>query len=171
MPFEHFDANAPRFDPGTGILKTMGHYHFSAGYHGDVFRGCDLGWEVRDAGTDEHRATSRLFLGDDWLVHLAVAHPLSGRRNYQQLNIQEFDETFTRYLTNLFNFLSDEGVNGPYCLLARVDDLHANDGLKPFFPAVRRKSMSRPAFGERRAIEEAIRTFVKDVRSCSIYGA
>ena len=81
VPGAHYDRSAMPFEPGRGgILATFPHFH-DEGRHGGLFKGCQGGLEVRDATFQDGRSTSRLFVGDDWLIHsLAVIHSASLRR-------------------------------------------------------------------------------------------
>jgi len=167
VPQEHYERGKAAFDPGRSVLKAIRHYHHHNG--GGVFKGCDDGVEVRDETFDEGRATSRFFIGDDWLIHSYVAHPIttdaSGR-----ITVHEFREALARHLRDIQLILDESEIRGPFGVLLAMKNLKRNPKLVWGFPNAHSAAMSRAARVERVDDPDLIERFFEKVRGVSIYG-
>jgi hypothetical protein len=166
VPFEHYDRGREPLDPGRGQPKTFRSYF---GHESPVFKGCDGGLEARDTTLVEGRSLSRLFIGDDWLIHAYIAHPFvvdnSGR-----VTIQEFKDKLAAYLSDLAQFLHKEDIIGPFSVLLAVRNLQRNAKMARAFRNAKARAFPRFYRTERLDAPEMIDRFWNMVRDAAIYG-
>ncbi|RWB94988.1 MAG: ATP-binding protein [Mesorhizobium sp.] len=167
VPQEHYERGRAPFDPGRGVLKSIRHYHNHSG--SGVFKGCEDGVEVRDVTFDENRATSRFFIGDDWLIHSYVAHPITADAS-GRITIHEFHRALGRHLRDIQLLLDDSEIRGSFGVLLAMKNLKRNPKLAWGFPNTNSATMSRPARVERVDDPDLVERFLEKVRGVSVYG-
>ena len=133
VPNAHYDRSAASFETSHGAeLKVIRHYHDAS--RAGIFKKCEGGVEARDATFQEGRSTSRLFVGDDWLIHSIVAHPFRTTEGEGRLTLHEFSEALPRHMRDIALILDDSGTKGPFCVLIAVRGLRTNDKMRWAFP-------------------------------------
>jgi hypothetical protein len=168
VPQEYYQRDRAPFDPGRGELKVMQHFHDDIG-HGGVFNGCENGVEVRDSNFDEGRSTSRFFIGDDWLVHSYVAHPLTIDAS-DRITLSEFRDSLARYMRNIQLLLDKADIRGAFSVLFALRNLRRSPKLRWGFPNADTATMPRPVRIERVDDPALIKRFCDKVSAVSIYG-
>ncbi len=118
----------------------------------------------------EGRSTSRLFIGDDWLIHSIVAHPFRVTEGEGRLTLHEFAEALTRHMRDVAVVLDDAEVKGPFCILMAVRGLRASDSIEMAFPNAGSIAMPRGIFVERIDDPLVSQRFNALVRRASVYG-
>lgn len=145
LPLEHFNPQFPGFDVRQGGYGRKGfvapHGPFKAfervaGGH-DVF------------SVDMHgNPISRFFVGDDWLIHSVICHPIPFEKGEGRVNFKEMEAEIGTHLLNVRDFLHGENLQGPFAVEASVVNLHSRDHFRMLFPRAKTITMGRPAFWE-----------------------
>jgi hypothetical protein len=165
VPQEHYECGRAPFDPGRVVLKSMRPYHNRRA--GD-FEGCEDGVEVRDITLDKVRSTSRFFIGDDWLIHSYVAHPITADAS-GRITIDEFREALGHHLSDIQAILDDCRIRGLFGILLAMRNLKRNPRVAWGFPNANSAALPRPLRIERVDHSALVERFCEKVRGVSIY--
>jgi hypothetical protein len=166
LPQMHYEPEPTFFDPVGTIAHKMVHFHESRRSGHFVY--CEGGFELVDTGWSE-LAASRLFISDDWRIHLYVAHPLSQRPS-GEVTLLEFRDSLTRYLGNLQALLDECGCRAPFCLYGGVANIKRNAKIAWAFRAVDKAFVPRPLLKERVDDPDFIKLLFDKVCDASAYG-
>ncbi|MBK1622648.1 AlbA family DNA-binding domain-containing protein [Afifella marina] len=144
LPREFYELDRPSFDTGGMRPKCFPSFHYGSHM---LFKACENGVEAKDATFDENRSLTRLFVGDDWFIHCAVAHPVRYDEGEGRPRIFEFKEDLTRYMRRLSEMLDEEGIFGCFCVALSIRHI-GRSGWSWKLPGVD-KVTTRPALVER----------------------
>ncbi|TCQ09624.1 putative DNA-binding protein [Rhizobium sp. PP-F2F-G36] len=152
LPRQHFDRHRPPYNPRKMVSSVV--YSFDGGLL-PRFKGCSEGFEA----VSSHE---RVFLGTDWRVLGWVDHPLDVQ--FGKPNIEELGIKLRAYLHSIGEFLSSEGIVGPFSIILDMENLDELEGWS-------RPGMSssvgggRPRIVEQLDDEAVLRCFIEQVRS------
>lgn len=166
VPLEHYERDRPPFDPGSNYLKSMRQYHSD---RADTFKGCQNGVELLERTFSGH-VISRCFIGDDWMLHSYVVHPIKMLDGGGRIGLREFQEQILRHLRDIQLLLNDSRIHGPFGLQLLLKNLQSDPAMAKAFPNADSASLPRPARVESLDDEKVLERFFKKVRTVSVYG-
>lgn len=111
LPRQHYDTTRPRYESSRPAIAAV--QAFAGGFLPRL-RGCSGGFE----SVSSHQ---RLFVGTDWYIDGWIKHPVNSRHGSP--NLDEFTVKLKAFLSSLNDFLVEEGIVGPYCLMLSLDHL------------------------------------------------
>ncbi|MBI1196226.1 MAG: hypothetical protein GC203_00005 [Phenylobacterium sp.] len=165
VPREFYERGRAMFSPCGNRPKSISLFHDR---RGAVFRGCDGGYEATEIDFHE-KVISRTFVGHDWFVHAHVAHAFTADAS-GRVRLHEFKSDLTTFLADLDEFLTEEGLRGPFCVALAVRNLRRSEKVAWVFPAAEAVELPRGALVERVAAPTLIDTFHGQLLGASRYG-
>lgn len=168
LPMEHLNTDFPSFSWSRSQFSLKGLTALHAGGFKPFERVGD-GYVV-EAGDGSGRTIFRFEVRDDWLIRSTVVHPIPYREGEGRPEFGSMESLIFNHLLDVTEFITNEGIIGPFAVSAEISHLHSRDWGKAFFPRTPKISFWRPKMFESLDHVEMASKIVGLTRQSSIIG-